>query len=123
LALWIKVVLILVFFPLGLVLILWRTGLQINIKDKTYNEYAGALGFRYGQEQTFDQIEKIFVNEVVEQSVFSTRVNSTTVRMITYKAFIQFEGGEKVFLIEGKNRDIVESRVSVMREQLGIIRK
>jgi hypothetical protein len=117
------VVLILIFFPLGLVLILWRTGLQINIKDKTYNEYAGALGFRYGQKQSFNQIEKIFVNEVAEQAVFSTRVNSTTVRKITYKAFIQFEGGEKVFLVDGKNRDTLESRVSVIREELRIVLK
>lgn len=94
--------------------------LAIDTGVKTVNVYVWVLGFHQGSPTSFECIDLIFVNRVLQ----STRMSSYTghpseLKEFLYKAFIRLDTGEKIHLDSDKNEEVLEGRLKKYVNQLG----
>lgn len=106
---------VIAFFALlgfGIVIISMRYGLKINVTDKTYTVYTLLLGFKIGKPESFNYIEKFYINQVTEKALATTRTGAKfDVRNKVYKAFIRLDNGEKIHLDTDNSEPVLMQRV------------
>lgn len=75
-------------------------GTEINPVTKMYREYTSFFFFKTGRFQSYDQIERIFINRSKEsQKMYTARtLHSSTFQDIVYNAYLKFSNGEKIHL-------------------------
>ena len=106
----------------GAVILTAHEGTEIYPATNTYREYNSILFIKTGKGKKYESIEKIFINPVkVSQRMYSAHtMNSSTFQHIEYNAYLKFSDGEKIFLLSGKNRDRIRSRLKLVAETLNI---
>ena len=97
----------------GLLMITTRYGLRFDAEKRTYFPYLWLLGWKSGKEQSYNQIEKIFINEVTKSATVQTRTGgSYNSKSKVFKAFMKLDTGEKIHLDTDKRKERLEKRVT-----------
>ncbi|HEX5170668.1 MAG TPA: hypothetical protein VFW11_15955 [Cyclobacteriaceae bacterium] len=99
---WFGVVLI----PIGTVLVTYASGTEINLVTKKYREYSSILFFKHGEQQKFDEIERIFINasKVTTQIQTAHTTSGSIFTDIEYNAYLKFSNGKKIFVTSRRNK-------------------
>ena len=82
-------------------------GTEINPANKTYREYTSFFVFKTGRFESYDHIERIFINRSKEsQQMYTARtLHSSTFEDTIYNAYLKFSNGEKIHLQKTKNKE------------------
>lgn len=82
-------------------------GTEINPVNKTYREYTSFFLFKTGSFESYDRIERIFINRSKEsQQLYTARTShSTTFEYDYYNAYLKFSNGEKIHLQKTKDKE------------------
>lgn len=100
------------FIILGLIMLTAHYRLQINTSQKTYRNYVWLLGLSSGKSIKFDHVTKIFINQVNEKSIFTSRAGLRyDIRKKVYKAFMKLDNGAKIHLDTPKSETKLRSRI------------
>ncbi len=117
----IKCLTMVVSFGLGSAILTARYGLWVDPQKKIFKEYLQVLFWKTGEIKSYQGIEKIFINEVVERATMQTRTGSMhDVKNTVYKAFLKLNDDRKIQLDRDKKRGQLEHRVQHYREYLGV---
>ncbi len=96
-------------------------GVQIKPEDRTYREYMFLLGFKFGKWESFNKIEKIFVNLVTESETIYSRANrGYTIKKRKLAAFLKFNEDSKVKLYVEDDKGILMKKLNRIAEDLSI---
>jgi len=115
-ALILKVFLSLLLTALGLMMISTRYGLRVDLDKRTYVVYTWLLGFRIGKPESFQYIEKYYINSVKEQAILNARSGlSSTISKEVFKAYMKLDTGEKIHLDTHRDRSILEAKLDVYK--------
>ena len=95
-----------------LLILLWTTFrlLEIDITSGTYSKFTSVLAYKFGRTQSYDGIEKIFIDRVF----FGPRNTMTE-----YDAYLKFENGERLFLVSDENEKSLIERLQPILKKLG----
>ena len=87
------------------------SGTEINRGKKTYKEYNSFFFFiKSGKEMTYTGIEKLFITRSkVSQKMYSRTSQSSTFTNIEFNAYIKFEDGLKIQLLNNAKKEKVVS--------------
>lgn len=84
------------------------SGCEFDLGNKSYREYNSFFMFRFGKWKNTKAVDKIYVNKIkTSQKIYSRANLSTTVKAFTYKCFVKFSDGEKILLLENKDKSYV----------------
>ena len=98
------------------------TILTINLETKEIHLGTWIMGLKTGRPESFDHIEKIFINEVktIQKMQRYGTGGVYEKRDVEYRAFIKLDNEEKYFLISHRSEKKVEKRVADIKKKLGI---
>ena len=104
----------------GLFIITSYEGTEINTRTGTYREYNSYFFLKRGEAKPFSGIEKIYINSAkVSQAVYTAHTtSSSTFTNTEYRAYIKFDGGERVLLLSGRNKKKLLARTKQIAESL-----
>ena len=104
---------------LGLIMLTAHYRLQIDPSQKTYCIYVWLLGLKSGKDLKFNYISKIYINQVTEKGMFTSRGGiQHDIRDKMYKAFLKLDNGEKIHLDTSKTEDQLNSKIEVYISKL-----
>lgn len=106
--------------PVGLLIVTAFEGTEINVHERSYREYVSYFYLKRGTTKKFNNIEKIYINAGnVSQRMYTAHTTSSSIFTNTeYRVYIKFDGGEKVFLFSGKNRNDILRRSKKIAQSL-----
>lgn len=84
---------------IGVVTSTTHYGVEINLKSKQYREYIWILGFRKGEEISFDSIQYLFIKDFRISETFNSRVNSSTIVRNEFRGFVKFSEESKIHIV------------------------
>jgi hypothetical protein len=115
---WLSVILGLV----GLIILTTHSGTQIDPSTKTFREYHSILSFRYGQKETYDGVENIFINAAkVSQTVHPAHtLDSATFSHVEYNAYLKLSDGRKIFLMSKRSKTKLINRLKQVMNVLKV---
>ena len=93
---------------------------RIDKEAKTYQDYLWILGFKIGDQKTFDRIDHLYVTSQIKEQVHGSiaiRFNSEVVRYIGY---IRFDGQDDVFLAESSLKSTVLKKLQKIADKLDL---
>lgn len=94
--------------------------LRINAHENWFKIYVWILGFHQGKRESFDHIENIFINRVVESTRMSSYTGHPSVQKeYLFKAFMKLDTGEKIHLDTDNEEHKLNSRIDIYIRQLG----
>jgi hypothetical protein len=103
----------LIFILLGGLVISAFSG--IEFKNKSFRKYNSFLFIKSGEWQTYSAVEKVFIKKVkTSQKMYGRANQSSTIRGIKYKAFLKFEDGVTISLLENKDQKKVTERSQII---------
>ena len=103
----------------GLLLLTAHYRLTIDPLNKTYHIYPWLLGYVPGNPDSFNSIDKIYINHVKRgQNNHSLTGKVSTTHTSLYKAFILLDDGEKIHLDTDSNLEKLELKVDGYKQQL-----
>ncbi|MCU0357222.1 MAG: hypothetical protein MUE95_06560 [Cyclobacteriaceae bacterium] len=99
---WITLILLLA----GILIVVSYEGTEINLQKKSYREYTALLLFRTGTFESFEEIEKIFINKRKETRQLYTAhtTHSSIYREEVYCGYLKFSNGTKILLHESTDK-------------------
>lgn len=91
---------------MGLVLLSWYSGTEIDSGAKTFREYNSCLFIRVGARERYNEVEKVFINtSKVSQTMYTAHTShSSAFRYVLFNAYIKFDDGRKLFLTSRKDK-------------------
>lgn len=94
------------FIAVGVFLVTSYSGTVLNRSNNTYKEYNTYFFIKSADEQTHSGIEKIFINPgKLSQKIYTAHtLNSQTFENVIYNAYIKFNNGEKIQLLQSKDK-------------------
>ena len=96
-------------------------GVEINAVKKKYRTFNSILFFKKGSWESFDDVEKIFVNSSFSSQKVYTRVtDGPIIRKKFYNAYIKFKAGENVFLTSRKTKNSIFKKLRRLSVQIGM---
>ncbi|WP_159583939.1 hypothetical protein [Marinoscillum sp. 108] len=94
--------------------------LEIDPEQKTISEFSWVLSFKNGKTKSFQEVEKIFVNETKKaQRMTSWSGQVRTSKFNEYMAFLKLVEGDKYFLISDPDPANLMKRLTPISEKLG----
>ena len=107
---------------IGTVILTAHEGTEISPDARVYREYNSFLFIKTGAGKKYDRIEKIFVNpgRVTRRYYTAHTSSSSTFTDMEYNGYVKFSDGVKVFLLSGRNRDKVITRLKGVADSLNI---
>ena len=117
----------LTFIVLGIIIspilpIIWTTRYitEINPIKKYVHEYVWLMGGKVGKPESFDSIEKTFINSVnTAQRMTSYGGNVNTARYLEFIGFVKLDNGEKIELMRDTDEDYVFEKMEKISKKLG----
>ena len=106
---------------IGALISLTHYRLSIDPVKKTFLEYTWVLGAKKGDERSYNSIERIYVNRVLQ----STRMSSFTghpreLKEYLYKAFLKLDNGDKIHLDSDTDETKLLNRVQEYERYLRV---
>lgn len=106
-----------------LIPLLWSSYyiLQIDPKSKTISNGYWIMNLKKMEQQPYDEIEKIYVNEVTSGQRFTSysgRVSNFKTK--EYAAYLKLKNGDKFFLLSDKNEETLSQRLQPIYQKLKI---
>lgn len=97
-------------------------GTEINLSGKTFLEYKSFFFMKSGTSEKYSGIEKIFINTSKSKQRFYTAhtTKSSIYENIEYNAFLKFDDGTKVHLLQKRRKDVLLKRVKDIAVALGV---
>lgn len=110
---------ILVFIP-GILLSLASEGFEIDTIRKRYREYYSFIFIKTGKYQTYQAVERLFVNRSQEsQRIYSAHTNqSSTFTNEVFNAYLKFSSGKKILLRKGKKKEKLMAQLNLISQSL-----
>ncbi|HMP99174.1 MAG TPA: hypothetical protein PKC24_05285 [Cyclobacteriaceae bacterium] len=92
---------------LALLFLTIHSGTEVNVRNKTLREYNSYLFIRVGETESYNEIERIFINSSkVSEKIYTPRtLNSSTFHSVIYKAYLKLDDDRKIFLTSKKNKE------------------
>ena len=91
----------------------------IDLEKKQLFDGAWTLGFRMGKTQSFDSIEKVFLNKVkTKQIMYSLSNQQNIIANHEYQAYIKLNTGEKFFLFSHPLEERAEEKLTKISKKL-----
>lgn len=112
----------LILAPIGLFMVTTTHGLQIDQENSKYRKCYSVAGIRWGNWIDYEQVEKVFINSATDTHKIYSRVNSGyTYSKQNFVSFLKFSDGTKVPVFEGKNKEILLTKVQKMADDLSTV--
>lgn len=94
------------FVVIGLVLLSWHSGIEIDPVSRTFRGYNSCLFIRGGTTEKYNEVVKVFISPSrVSQTMYTARTShSSTFRYVVFNAYLKFDDGRKIFLTSRKNK-------------------
>ncbi len=114
--LWVSIILIVV----GVIILTINSGTEIDPGTKKYREYNSILFYRYGEEERYEDVEKIFINasKVTKEMQTAHTTHGSIFSSIEYNAYLKLSDGKKIFLMSKKNKKAMIDKLKPVAEQL-----
>jgi len=113
---WLRSILSITIFLLGIAMIFTRYGLMVDVINKTYTIYTLLYGFKIGEPVAFVFIDKFYINQMTEQALATTRTGAKfDVRKKVFKAYMRLDNGEKIHLDTDKDKNQLEKRINAYK--------
>lgn len=95
------------FVMVGVLLATSFSGTDIDIEKNRYKEYNTYFFIKSGDENYYSGIEKIFINSAKSsQKIYTAHtLNSKTFDDIIYNAYVKFDEGKKIQILQSKNKE------------------
>ncbi len=107
---------------LGTLMLTSRYGLILDPSQKCYKEYTQLLWIENGTWTPYTNIEKVFINEIHESERMVTRSGAKfDFKARSFRAYLKFDGGEKIELDNDKSKERLLARVAKYNELLSTI--
>jgi hypothetical protein len=94
------------FAVMGLVLLSWHSGTEIDPVRRTFREYSSCLFIRAGATEKYNGVERVFITpSKISQTMYTAHTShSSTFRYIIFNAYLKFDDGRKIFLTSRKDK-------------------
>ncbi len=94
------------FTLMGMVLLSWHSGTEIDPVSRTFREYNSCLFIRIGVKEKYNEVEKVFINASrVSQRMYTAHTShSSSFQSTVYNAYLKFDDGRKIFLASRKDK-------------------
>jgi len=112
------------FVCLALLVITAGEGTNINVANKTYQEYTSFFFFlKVGPAIQYDFLDKIFINtSKISQRVYTAHTSISTVHSKrVYNAFLKLGEGEKIKLLSKTDKEALKRKLEPVAHALGIM--
>jgi hypothetical protein len=106
----------------GFFALVTHEGTEFNPANKTYREYTSFFFFKTGKIESYDHIEKIFINRSKEsKQMYAPRTSmSSTLEYAVYNAYLKFSNGEKIHLQKTKNKEKLMATLKPLSEAVRV---
>ena len=96
-----------------------RYGLTVNVNKKQYRIYTELLGLKFGNYESFNSVEKFYVNKV-KAAYTVTKFSGAQYNYsnYVYKAYMLLDNGEKIHLDTDKKEERLQKRVEKYQKAL-----
>jgi hypothetical protein len=90
----------------GLALLTWYNGTEIDTEKGRFREYNSCLFIRRGTAEKYNNVEKVFINKAnISQTMYTAHTSSSsTFENIVFNAYLKFDDGRKIFLTSRKDK-------------------
>ncbi|MGI9544910.1 MAG: hypothetical protein ACR2MX_16735 [Cyclobacteriaceae bacterium] len=102
----------------GIFLVTAHYGILIDIDQKRYKEYWGAIGFKNGSWKVLAEIDYIYVNKKNYTEVRGSRGTSSKFHFTIYRAFLKSNGEEGIEVAQSKDQEKVLGKAKKLGTQL-----
>jgi hypothetical protein len=106
-------------FIIGIALTSTHYRLVVDPGQKIYKEYLWIMGFKKGEDVSFQKIEFIYLNKLNIKSGYGY-VSRINVNDTIYKGFIKLSDAEPVFIGESKNEQKLIKKVERISRDINI---
>ncbi len=105
---------------LAFLIISAHAGVEFDRARQTYREYNSFLFIRTGKAYPYQGVEKVFINAGrVSQRIYTAHTTTSSVfKNLEYRGYAKLLDGSKIFLISGKNKALISSRLSELANWL-----
>jgi hypothetical protein len=106
----------------GLTILTGQSGIEINQRENTYNEYLSFIGIRKGQKLKYPGVEKIFINtSKVSQRFYTAHTNhSSTFSNVEYNGYLKLTDGKKIHLVGYRKKEQLMKRLRELSKFLNV---
>jgi hypothetical protein len=97
-------------------------GTEIDLSNNTFLEYKSFFFIKSGTIEKFNGMEKIFINaSKTKQRLYTPyTTKSSLYENIVYNAFLKFDDGTKVHLMQKKKKALLMKRLDKIAADLGV---
>ncbi len=114
-----NIILAIVCLIVGIAITTSTYGFQIDPENKSYREYMFLMGFKFGKWHSYEFIEKIFINSIIQSERIYSRANQGyTVKKRKLASFLKFTDGRKIRLYEDENRPALMLKLNMVAKDL-----
>lgn len=98
-------------------------GTEIDLKEQTFREYKSFFFIKTGTKEQYSGIEKIFINAFKSrQQMYTAHTTKSSIyENIEYNAFLKFDDGTKVQLLQRRKKADLMKRVKKIASELDVL--
>ena len=98
-------------------------GTEIDLKEKTFREYKSFFFIKTGTKEQYSGMEKIFINaSKSRQQMYTAHTTKSSIyENIEYNAFLKFDDGTKVQLLQRRKKADLMKRVKKIASELDVL--
>jgi hypothetical protein len=101
-----------VLIALALLIFTAHRGIEFDSIKKTYRVYNSFIFIKTGKSLNYEVVEKIYINlSKVSQKIYTRANLGTTFKNQEYDAYLKFDNSQKIFLLNGKDKEEVMSKL------------
>ena len=97
-------------------------GTEIDLAGKTFQEYKSFFFIKTGTKEEYSGMEKIFINtSKTKQQLYTAHTTKSSIyENIEYNAFLKFDDGTKVHLLQKRKKADLLKKVNKIAAQLDV---
>jgi hypothetical protein len=98
-------------------------GTEIDLERKTFQEYKSFFFVKTGTKEHYSGMEKIFINtSKSRQQMYTAHTTKSSIyENIEYNAFLKFDDGTKIQLLQRRNKADLMKRVKKIASELDVL--
>lgn len=108
------------FFLICLIIATTHYRLEVDITNKTYRQYVWLMGLKWGERESFETIEYIFVKRNKVSQTMNSMLNAHEVHYEVFDGFLRFSEKDKVHLATTRTKVMLLKKLTPIANALQV---